>query len=134
MQWYIQRKLYADDYFVIFGMVSLTALSAAITMLLPQFYLSGEYVQAAASNPLTPLPLPEDEFLARTITSLKFMFRYVTHEYNTFEISLIGRKQSDAFVLDHTMGWCVQSSQIWKSFANHWNQPNSPYCFLLNAS
>jgi hypothetical protein len=55
-------------------MVTLTALSAVITRLLPQFYLAGEYTKAAMLDPLTPLPLPQDEFMARTSTSLKLMF------------------------------------------------------------
>ncbi|KAL0944551.1 uncharacterized protein CTRU02_202438 [Colletotrichum truncatum] len=73
-QWILQRRLYADDYFIFAGLVSLTALSAVITSLLPQFYLAGEYTKAAAKDPLTPLPLPIEEFTARTVTSLKLMF------------------------------------------------------------
>lgn len=73
-QWIMQRRLFADDYFVFAGLVSLTALSAVITRLLPQFYLVGEYSKAAAVDPSTPLPLPLEEFTARTVHSLKLMF------------------------------------------------------------
>ncbi|TQN64877.1 hypothetical protein CSHISOI_10461, partial [Colletotrichum shisoi] len=73
-QWILQRRLYADDYFIIVGLAALTALSAVVTMMLPQFYLAGEYTKAAAVNPLAPLPLPLDGFTARTVASLKLMF------------------------------------------------------------
>lgn len=73
-QWILQRRLYVEDYLVFFGLLSLTALTAVITRMLPHFYLAGEYTKAAAVNPLTPLPLPVEEFTARTITSLKLMF------------------------------------------------------------
>ncbi|KAK6220273.1 hypothetical protein QIS74_05775 [Colletotrichum tabaci] len=73
-QWILQRRLYADDYFLIAGLATLTALSAVITMMLPQFYLAGEYTKAAATDPLAPLPLPLEEFTARTVASLKLMF------------------------------------------------------------
>ncbi|OHW91983.1 hypothetical protein CSPAE12_09441 [Colletotrichum incanum] len=73
-QWILQRRLYADDYFIIAGLVTLTALSAVITAMLPQFYLAGEYTKAAAKDPLAPLPLSPEEFTARTIASLKLMF------------------------------------------------------------
>jgi hypothetical protein len=74
LRWQSQRKLFADDYFVFFGLLSLTALSAVITCVLPQFFLAAEYSKAATMNPLTPLPLPADEFMERTRTSLKLMF------------------------------------------------------------
>lgn len=73
-QWILQRRLYADDYFIIAGVVTLTALSAVITRMLPQFYLVGEYTKAAAKDPLTPLPLPLDELTLRTVAALKLMF------------------------------------------------------------
>ncbi|GJC79012.1 hypothetical protein ColLi_01850 [Colletotrichum liriopes] len=73
-QWILQRRLYADDYFIIAGLVTLTALSAVITAMLPQFYLAGEYTKAAAKDPLASLPLSPEEFTARTIASLKLMF------------------------------------------------------------
>ncbi|KAF5524635.1 hypothetical protein CGCA056_v005320 [Colletotrichum aenigma] len=73
-QWMLQRRLHADDYFIFAGLATLTALSAVITSMLPQLYLSGEYTKAAAKEPLTPLPLPVDEFMARTVASLKMMF------------------------------------------------------------
>ncbi|KAH6861191.1 hypothetical protein BKA58DRAFT_48332 [Alternaria rosae] len=74
LRWKSQRRLFADDYFVFFGLFSLTALSMVITCLLPQFFLAQEYSKAAMLDPLTPLPLPLDEFIERTRTSLKFMF------------------------------------------------------------
>ncbi|KDN67704.1 hypothetical protein CSUB01_01232 [Colletotrichum sublineola] len=73
-QWILQRRLYADDYLIIVGLATLTALSAVITAMLPQFYLAGEYTEAVAEDPLAPLPLPPDEFAARTIAALKLMF------------------------------------------------------------
>ncbi|GKT78221.1 CFEM domain-containing protein [Colletotrichum tofieldiae] len=73
-QWILQRRLYADDYFIIAGLATLTALSAVITAMLPQFYLAGEYTKAAAEDPLASLPLSPEEFTARTIASLKLMF------------------------------------------------------------
>ncbi|GKT47368.1 uncharacterized protein ColSpa_07549 [Colletotrichum spaethianum] len=73
-QWILQRRLYADDYLIIAGLATLTALSAVITAMLPQFYLTGAYTKAAAKDPLAPLPLAADEFTARTIASLKLMF------------------------------------------------------------
>jgi len=74
LRWKSQHRLFADDYFVFFGLLSLTALSAVITCLLPQFFVAQEYSKAAILNPLTPLPLPPEEFIERTRTSLKFMF------------------------------------------------------------
>ncbi|KAK7447807.1 hypothetical protein Landi51_06611 [Colletotrichum acutatum] len=73
-QWILQRRLFADDYFIIAGLVTLTALTAVITCMLPQFYLAGEYTKAAAKDPLAPVPLGPEEFIARTIASLKLMF------------------------------------------------------------
>ncbi|OLN81262.1 hypothetical protein CCHL11_07352 [Colletotrichum chlorophyti] len=73
-QWILQRRLFADDYFIVAGLVTLTALSAVITSMLPQFYLTGEYTKAAAKDPLAPLPLPVDEFTSSTIAALKLMF------------------------------------------------------------
>ncbi|KAJ3944506.1 uncharacterized protein N0V96_006040 [Colletotrichum fioriniae] len=73
-QWILQRRLFADDYFIIAGFVTLTALTAVITCMLPQFYLAGEYTKAAAKDPLAPLPLAPEEFIGRTIASLKLMF------------------------------------------------------------
>jgi len=74
LRWKSQRRLFADDYFVFFGLLSLTALSAVITCLLPQFFLAQEYMTAAIADSLTSMPLPADEFVERTRTSLKFMF------------------------------------------------------------
>ncbi|KAF1840641.1 uncharacterized protein K460DRAFT_320915, partial [Cucurbitaria berberidis CBS 394.84] len=74
LRWHSQRRLYADDHFVIFGFMSLTGLTAVITCVLPHFFLAGEYSKAVTKNPLTPLPLPQDEFVERTRTSLKLMF------------------------------------------------------------
>ncbi|KAI4912435.1 hypothetical protein J4E90_005839 [Alternaria incomplexa] len=74
LRWKSQHRLFADDYFVFFGLFSLTALSAVITCLLLQFFLAQEYSKAAILDPLTPLLLPPDEFIERTRTSLKFMF------------------------------------------------------------
>jgi hypothetical protein len=42
--------------------------------MLPQFYLANEYAKATLGDPLTPLPLPVDEFVERTRTSLKLVF------------------------------------------------------------
>lgn len=74
IQWILQSRLHVEDYLVFFGLATLTALTAVITRLLPQFYLAGEYTKAAAIDPMTPLPLPAEEFTARTIVSLKLMF------------------------------------------------------------
>ncbi|CAG5156673.1 uncharacterized protein ALTATR162_LOCUS4470 [Alternaria atra] len=74
LRWKSQRRIFADDYFVFFGLLSLTALSAVITCLLPQFFLAQEYMKELIVDPLTPMPLPPDEFVERTRTSLKFMF------------------------------------------------------------
>jgi hypothetical protein len=74
LRWKSQRRLFADDYFAFFSLLSLTALSAVITCLLPQFFLAQEYLKAVMVNPLTPMPLPPDEFVERTRTSLKLMF------------------------------------------------------------
>lgn len=73
-QWRIQRRLYGDDYFVLAGLVALTALTAVITRILPQWFLVAEYSKAAALDPTTPLPLSPDEMTARTVMSLKLMF------------------------------------------------------------
>ena len=74
LRWHSQHQLYADDYFVFFGLLSLTGLTAVITRVLPQFFLAQDYSRAAIKNPLTPLPLPQDEFIDRSRTSLKLMF------------------------------------------------------------
>jgi hypothetical protein len=74
LRWRSQRRIFADDYFVFFGLLSLTALSAVITCLLPQFFLAQAYMKELIVDPLTPMPLPPDEFVERTRTSLKFMF------------------------------------------------------------
>lgn len=73
-QWRIQRCLHGDDYFVIAGLVTLTALTAVITRILPQWYLVADYIKAAATDPSTPPPLPVEEMTARTVASLKLMF------------------------------------------------------------
>ncbi|KAF2023709.1 hypothetical protein EK21DRAFT_105130 [Setomelanomma holmii] len=74
LRWHSQHRLYADDHFVSFGLLSLTGLTAVITCLLPQFYLAGAYTKAEMTYPLTLLPHPQDEFVKRTRTSLKLMF------------------------------------------------------------
>lgn len=74
LRWHSQHRLYADDHFVFFGFVTLTGLTAVITCLLPQFFLAQDYSKAAMQDPLTPLPLPKDEFVERTVTSLKLLF------------------------------------------------------------
>ncbi|KAK4069492.1 hypothetical protein Trihar35433_6071 [Trichoderma harzianum] len=73
-QWRLQRRLHGDDYFVLAGLVSLTALTAVITRILPQWFLIAEYSKALVANPKTPSPLPADEMTARNIMSLKLMF------------------------------------------------------------
>ncbi|KAF3040956.1 hypothetical protein E8E12_008667 [Didymella heteroderae] len=73
-RWHSQRQTFADDYLIFGGMLSLTALTAVITRLLPQFYLAGSYAAAVMQDPTTPMPLPPDVFLERTQTSLKLMF------------------------------------------------------------
>ena len=73
-RWHSQRQIFADDHFVFFGLLSLTGLTAVITRLLPQFYLSGTYTAAVMQDPTTPMPLPPDIFIQRTQTSLKLMF------------------------------------------------------------
>lgn len=64
IRWHSQRQIFADDYFIFGGILSLTALTAVITCLLPQFYLAGSYTAALMQDPTTPLP--PDAFLART--------------------------------------------------------------------
>jgi hypothetical protein len=73
-QWRIQRRLHGDDYFVIAGVVSLTALTVVITKILPQWFLVADYTKAVLADPTTPLPLLPDEMTARTVMSLKLMF------------------------------------------------------------
>jgi hypothetical protein len=73
-RWHSQRQIFADDCFIFGDILSLTALTAVITRLLPQFYLAGSYTAAVMQDPTTPMPLPPDVFLAKTQTSLKFMF------------------------------------------------------------
>jgi len=73
-RWHSQRRIFADDYFVFFGLLSLTGLTVVITRVLPQFYLAGAYAAAVMQDPTTPMPLPPDVFIARTRTSLKLMF------------------------------------------------------------
>ncbi|KAL6884452.1 hypothetical protein GGI43DRAFT_322820 [Trichoderma evansii] len=73
-QWRLQRRLHGDDYFVLAGLVSLTALTAVITRILPQWFLIAEYSKALVANPKTPSPLPADEMTARNVMSLKLMF------------------------------------------------------------
>ncbi|KAJ4404847.1 hypothetical protein N0V91_005582 [Didymella pomorum] len=74
IRWHSQRQIFADDYLIFGGMLSLTALTAVVTRLLPQFYLAGSYTAAVMQDPTTLMPLPPDVFLARTQTSLKLMF------------------------------------------------------------
>lgn len=76
-RWYSQGRIFVDDYFVFFGMLTLTGLSAVITRVLPQFYLTGEYYAAVMKDPTAPLPLPPDEFFARTRTALKLLFSHM---------------------------------------------------------
>jgi hypothetical protein len=90
-KWHSQRKFFGDDHFVFFGLLSLTALSAVITCLLPQFYLVGHYQNAALGNPLTPLPLPPDEFIERTRTSLKLMFSQMLLFWTTLWAGKFGK-------------------------------------------
>ncbi|KAF1347288.1 hypothetical protein EJ07DRAFT_91138, partial [Lizonia empirigonia] len=76
-RWYSQGRIFVDDYFVFFGMLTLTGFSAVITRVLPQFYLAGEYYAAVMKDPTAPLPLPPDEFFARTRTALKLLFSHM---------------------------------------------------------
>ena len=70
----IQGQFHADDYFALLGFIFLSALTAVVTVVTPIFEMERSYLLAAASNPLTPLPLPEAQFIAQTIKSLKLMF------------------------------------------------------------
>lgn len=73
-RWHSQHQIYTDDYFIFFGLFSLTGLTVVITLVLPQFYLAGAYAAAAMKDPMAPMPLPPDVFIERTRTSLKLMF------------------------------------------------------------
>lgn len=73
-QWHLYRRLYAGDYLVIAGLIALTALTAVNVKILPHGYLMAEYIRNLTDNPLTPLPLPVDELVDRTIISLKWAF------------------------------------------------------------
>jgi hypothetical protein len=90
LKWHSQRRFFADDHFVLFSLLSLTALSAVITCLLPQFYLVDDYQNAALDNPFTPLPLPPDEFIERTRTSLKLMFSQMLLFWTTLWAGKLG--------------------------------------------
>ena len=52
----------------------LTGLTAVVTVDESIFEMTRTYLLAAATDPLTPLPLPAAEFTARTETALKLMF------------------------------------------------------------
>lgn len=113
-QWILQRRLFADDYFIIAGFVTLTALTAVITCMLPQFYLAGEYTKAAAKDPLAPLPLAPEEFIGRTIASLKLMFCQMLLFWTTlwagmFLPSLIGTTKT---VVNNADRICVMNSKV----------------------
>jgi len=99
LRWKSQHRLFADDYFVFFGLFSLTALSAVITCLLPQFFLAQEYSKAAILDPLTPLPLPPDEFIERTRTSLKFMFSQMLLFWTTLWAGGLARYTGEQSIL-----------------------------------
>lgn len=73
-QWHLYRRLYAGDYLVIAGFIALTSLTAVNVKILPHGYLMAEYIKSLTDNPLTPLPLPADELVDRTIISLKWAF------------------------------------------------------------
>ena len=96
LRWKSQHRLFADDHFVFFGLLSLTALSVVITRLLPQFFLAQEYSKAAIADPNTPMPLPPDEFVERTRTALKLMFSQMLLFWTTLwagRLRLLGRCQ-----------------------------------------
>lgn len=107
-RWHSQRQIFADDYFIFFGLVSLTVLTIVITLLLPQFYLAGTYAAAAMLDPTTPMPLPPDIFIERTRTSLKLMFSQMLLFWTTlwagmliiYVRSLGGVTKHDSEILD----------------------------------
>jgi hypothetical protein len=70
----VQGQFHAEDYFALLGFIFLSALTAVVTVVTPIFEMERSYLLAAASNPLTPLPLPEAQFVAQTIKALKLMF------------------------------------------------------------
>lgn len=72
----VQGEFRAEDYFAILAFVFLTGLAAVVTSEAPIFEMTRIYMLAAATDPLTPLPLPADEYVARTTTALKLMFAY----------------------------------------------------------
>lgn len=72
-----QGNLRAEDYLAILAFLFLTGLSAVVTRETPVFEMTQAYLLAAVEDPTTPLPLPLDEYTARTVTVLKLMFAYV---------------------------------------------------------
>lgn len=74
LRWKIQGSFRAEDYLAIAAFVFLTALCAVVTGLAPIFEMTQQYLLEAASDPLTPLPLPYNQYIARTETALKLMF------------------------------------------------------------
>jgi hypothetical protein len=83
----LQGAFRAEDYFAILAFVFLTALAAVVTCEAPIFEMTQTYLLAAVKDPLTPLPLPEDEYIARTRAALKMMFAYSITFAGIFQIS-----------------------------------------------
>jgi hypothetical protein len=115
LRWRSRHEFFGDDYFVFFGLLSLTGLSAVITCLLPQFYLAGNY-QKAFMDPRTPLPLPLDEFIVRTRTALKLMFTQMLLFWTTLWAGRFGRKPMEDAVgltLRQPSSRFFSSSNVW---------------------
>jgi hypothetical protein len=116
LRWRSRHEFFGDDYFVFFGLLSLTGLSAVITCLLPQFYLAGNYQKAFMDDPRTPLPLPLDEFIERTRTALKLMFTQMLLFWTTLWAGRFGRKPMEDAVgltLRQPSSRFFSSSNVW---------------------
>ncbi|KAG5984254.1 hypothetical protein E4U55_005525 [Claviceps digitariae] len=73
-QWHVHRRLYAGDYFVIAGLISMTAMAGIITVIMPHAYLMAKYFADLSQDPFTPPPIPLDELNERSVVALKYTF------------------------------------------------------------
>jgi hypothetical protein len=74
LRWRIQGTFYGEDYLAFLSFLFFTGLTGVVVAVTPMFDMSRNYLIAASNDPLTPTPLPLEDFTAQTITALKLMF------------------------------------------------------------
>ncbi|KAG6017264.1 hypothetical protein E4U54_007895 [Claviceps lovelessii] len=94
-QWRQHGRLFAGDYFVIAGLVTLTAMGGVITKILPHGYFMAQLFSDLSRDPFMPMPIPPEEIRNRNIENLKYTFSLLPLFWTT--VWAVGCSRPDDF-------------------------------------